>query len=96
MLWSTAVLHSLRDIAKLGRRGAERKWGINPPSVWLGFDDPEIMWFLKANKSKRGPVIDKLRKEYAEAMTPTPGRVVLYFFPFSKLEAARLLKEIGK
>ena len=96
MLWSTFVLYRLRDIAKLGRRGAERSWGIKPPSRWLGFDDPEIKWFLMANKSKRGPVIDNLRKEYAEAITPRPGGVFLYFFPFGKRDAARLLKEIGK
>ena len=95
MLQSTFVKRGLRDIAELGLAQARLKWGIRTPSLWFGFDDPEIGWFLKSVKKKKGPGLEKLRRDFATATGPQTGTPRLYFFPFTKREAKRILAEIG-
>ena len=91
------VLRSLRDIARLGLPDARLKWGIKPPSLWWGFDGEDISWFLDQYINKRGPAIDRLRKDFEYAMrnpTNKEGEVCLYFFPFNKRQAKAILLDI--
>lgn len=95
MLQSTYVVRVLREIAA---KGAWKATGNTKNSLWLGFDDPEIMWFLRRYEKKTGPAIEKLRADFAAAMKECveSKKTLLAFFPFTQPEAREMLKDINR
>lgn len=94
MKTSHYVLQTLRKIARHGRLRPNRTvWG--PKAFWGGFDDTDIQWFLRDFPHVDGPNFRKLRREHKQAITGDgTGKVVLYFWPFTKTQAKALLREI--